>query len=246
MMARYPDGYFDLAIVDPPYGTMHCAWDDAANLEKWLAEIYRVLKPDGTLICFGQQPMFSRVVTFMGKRFSHEVIWEKTQKGGFLNANRMPLRAHENIAISKVEQAVYYNSGKPDVQNAKKKRNNSPSPHKHKGQYGKCNDVPSGIVGFDHPTSVVTVSNWNGAIFGDNANASQHPTQKPVDIYKWLLKHYARPNAHVLDCFLGSGSIAIACHDYGYDLTACELDPDYYAAAMKRIANHTAQQRLFT
>jgi site-specific DNA-methyltransferase (adenine-specific) len=72
-----------------------------------------------------------------------------------------------------------------------------------------------------------------------------HPTQKPVALYKWLLKNYATPDMRILDTHLGSGSIAIACHEFGCDLTACELDPDYYRDAMKRIQNHINQTNLF-
>ena len=72
-----------------------------------------------------------------------------------------------------------------------------------------------------------------------------HPTQKPVKLYEWLLMHYAKQGDKILDTHLGSGSIAIACHNLGFDLTACELDPDYYAAAMKRIEQHKNQTRLF-
>ena len=72
-----------------------------------------------------------------------------------------------------------------------------------------------------------------------------HPTQKPVALYKWLLHNYAKPGDHILDTHLGSASIAIACHDYNFDLTGCELDPEYFAAAMKRVEAHTAQQKLF-
>ena len=72
-----------------------------------------------------------------------------------------------------------------------------------------------------------------------------HPTQKPVKLYEWLLINYAKDGYRILDTHLGSGSIAIACHNLGYDLTACELDKDYYNAAIKRIEQHKAQQRLF-
>jgi site-specific DNA-methyltransferase (adenine-specific) len=72
-----------------------------------------------------------------------------------------------------------------------------------------------------------------------------HPTQKPVALYKWILDKYAKQGDKILDTHLGSGSIAIACHDYGFDLTACELDTDYYNSAMKRIKQHTNQQKLF-
>lgn len=72
-----------------------------------------------------------------------------------------------------------------------------------------------------------------------------HPNQKPVALYKWLLKNYAKPGDKILDTHLGSGSIAIACHDYGFALTATELDKDYYEATCKRFKNHVAQQKLF-
>jgi len=71
-----------------------------------------------------------------------------------------------------------------------------------------------------------------------------HPTQKPEQLYKWLLFNYAKEGYKILDTHLGSGSIAIACHDYGFDLTACELDKEYFDKAMKRINNHKLQQRL--
>jgi len=72
-----------------------------------------------------------------------------------------------------------------------------------------------------------------------------HPTQKPVGLYKRLLDKYAKQGDKILDTHLGSGSIALACHDYGFELTACELDKDYYDAAIKRIKNHVSQQQLF-
>ena len=71
-----------------------------------------------------------------------------------------------------------------------------------------------------------------------------HPTQKPVALYKWLLTKYAKEGDKILDTHLGSGSIAIACHDLGFDLTACELDTDYFNAAMKRIEEHQKQLKL--
>jgi site-specific DNA-methyltransferase (adenine-specific) len=72
-----------------------------------------------------------------------------------------------------------------------------------------------------------------------------HPTQKPVALYKWILDKYAKQGDKILDTHLGSGSIAIACHDYGFDLTACELDKEYYNAALRRLNDHQLQQKLF-
>lgn len=89
-------------------------------------------------------------------------------------------------------------------------------------------NMPSSLFRFDNKT-------------GDKI----HPTQKPVALYNWVLNKYAKPNDKILDTHLGSGSIAIACHDLGYELTACELDEEYYQKAIDRIENHVKQLRLF-
>lgn len=80
---------------------------------------------------------------------------------------------------------------------------------------------------------------------GSDHGGKIHPTQKPVKLYKWLLHNYAKSGDRILDTHLGSGSIAIACHDMGFDLEAYEIDKDYYDAACKRLKNHQLQQTLF-
>ena len=88
----------------------------------------------------------------------------------------------------------------------------------------------------------------NAKIFRHVRNTSEkriHITQKPVALYKWILTKYAKQGDKILDTHLGSGSIAIACHDLGFDLTACELDTDYFNAAMKRLSDHQLQIKLF-
>ena len=87
---------------------------------------------------------------------------------------------------------------------------------------------------------------WNGMLQGDMKNKEHriHPTQKPVKLYEWLLMNYAKEGDKILDTHLGSGSIAIACHNLGYDLEGYELDKEYYDNALKRIKQHQAQLRL--
>ena len=77
-----------------------------------------------------------------------------------------------------------------------------------------------------------------------SATKKFHPTQKPISLYEWLLMNYAKEGDKILDTHLGSGSIAIACHNLGYDLTACELDKEYYEASLKRLKQHQSQLRL--
>lgn len=90
---------------------------------------------------------------------------------------------------------------------------------------------------FDSPASIFRCSNFD--------HGKIHPTQKPVVLYKWLLDNYAKPGDRILDTHLGSGSIAIACHDMGFDLEGYEIDKDYYDAACERLKRHQAQGRLF-
>lgn len=89
---------------------------------------------------------------------------------------------------------------------------------------------------------------WNGMLQYDMKNKEDriHPTQKPIALYEWLLMNYAKEGDKILDTHLGSGSIAIACHNLGYDLDAYEIDKEYYEATMKRFNNHKLQTQLWT
>lgn len=95
---------------------------------------------------------------------------------------------------------------------------------------------------FQRKLKVIDLS--RGKALADNGGKTIHPTQKAVYLYRWILQNYANPGDKILDTHLGSGSIAIACHDLGFDLTAYELDQDYFLAAQKRIKQHQAQQTI--
>ena len=97
---------------------------------------------------------------------------------------------------------------------------------------------------FDSVARCIPIDHF-GAHTGDRGYII-HPTQKPVALYKWLLKNYAKPNDKIFDSHVGSGSIRIACHDMGFDFTGCELDPDYWKAQEARYQNHAMQGDLFT
>ena len=193
LMARYPDNYFDLAIVDPPYGMKEFGaqnggkgtlknriynngsidrWDISPD-KKYFKELFRVSKNQ---------------IIWGGNYFDLPptrcvVCWDKIQPW-------------ENFSQIEIAWTSF--------------------------------GMPAQIFKFDNRTG--------GKI---------HPTQKPIALYKWLLNKYAKQGDKILDTHLGSGSIAIACHDYGFELTACELDPEYYDKAIQRIKNHINQQKLF-
>ena len=189
LMARYEDNYFDLAIVDPPYGIdinnsgrlghyggKGKKWDNEIPKDIYFKELFRVSKNQ---IIWGAN-YFNMPPT---RCF---LIWDKQQP--------------EDVSFASCEYA--WTSFNKSAKTFYKRPQNA-----------------------------------------DNVRI--HPTQKPVQLYEWLLMNNTKEGDKILDTHLGSGSIALACHNLGYDLTACELDKDYYNAAMKRLKEHQQQIRMF-
>lgn len=200
LMSRYPDKYFDVAIVDPPYGlgdrlvkggakggmgTMRnladdkvTTWDDKIPPPEYFIELKRVSK--NQIIWGGNY-----FLDYLGKTDGF-VVWDK------MNGT---------------------------------------------------NPMADAELAWQNIKGTTRMFRWHH--FSGERTTKIHPTQKPIQLYKWLLDKYAKEGDKILDTHLGSGSIAIACHDYGFDLTACELDAEYYERAIQRIKNHVAQQKLF-
>jgi len=194
LMARYPDEYFDLAIVDPPYGIDIAHWDKETPTDEYWKELFRVTK--------------------------NQIVWG----GNYFN---LPIRRGWICWDKSVIKAGYL--GKREFDEFELAWTSFDC---------KCKMVRFSDIG--------NMSGFDGKLKIDyKMKPKIHPTQKHINIYKWLLDKYAKPNDKILDTHLGSGSIAIACHDYGFDLTACELDKEYFDKAMQRINNHVSQQKLF-
>lgn len=191
LMARYPDKYFDLAIVDPPYGLGQSVvnsggrfaryenkngnWDNEIPKDEYFDELFRVSQ--NQIIWGGNYFYLQPTKCFL--------IWDKKQP--------------QDVSFASCEFA-----------------------------WTSFNSVAKTFY------------------FRPQGQENRfHPTQKPVALYKWILDKYAKQGDKILDTHLGSGSIAIACHDYGFDLTACELDTEYYEKSLQRIKNHISQQKLF-
>ena len=203
LMARYPDKYFDLAIVDPPYGIDA----DVKNSQNKVQSKKSATKSKR----YGSQLWDSNIPT---DEYFDELI-RVSKKQIIWGANYFGL----------VGGMIYWHK-------------NVTMPTYSTGELA--------WVSWMNKLDFVDIT-WHGMIQHDMSNKEIriHPTQKPVALYKWLLDKYAKPVDKILDTHLGSGSIAIACHDYGFDLTACELDKEYFDKAMQRINNHTAQTKLF-
>jgi site-specific DNA-methyltransferase (adenine-specific) len=192
LMARYPDNYFDLAIVDPPYGIDIAKWDsiDLKPSQEYFNELFRVSK--NQIIWGGNY--------FNLPHSEGWICWDKTFK-----YNQKLAVGHFELAWSNLDIKHSFI------------------------RFTSCGN----FQGFENPKA-----NYE-------KKKSFHPTSKPIEIYKFCLENYAKENDKILDTHLGSGSIAIACHDYGFELTCCELDLEYYNKAVERIVNHTNQTKLF-
>jgi len=205
LMARYPDKYFDLAIVDPPYGIgmdggsigkgkklTKKNWDSSAPPKEYFNELFRVSK--NQIIWGGNYFILPLTKSW--------IYWDKMQDGFAETFSSGELAwSSFNLPMKQIR-------------------------YKYQGNY----------EGYEN--KITTKSSKPHLL-------KIHPTQKPVALYKWILDKYAKQGDKILDTHLGSGSIAIACHDYKFDLTACELDKEYFDKAMERLNNHMAQQKLF-
>jgi len=193
LMSRYEDKYFDLAIVDPPYGIditnsgwvksnknikTNNNWDNETPNKKYFEELKRVSK--------------------------NQIIWGGNYFLDNLNNTRCFLIWDKQI--------------------------------------GECTSFASSELAWTSFDKSTKTFYEHPAKYGKD---KIHPTQKPIKLYEWTLINYAEEGDKILDTHLGSGSITIACHNLGFDLTACELDKDYYDAAMKRLKQHQAQLTMF-
>ena len=200
-MKQVPDNYFDLVLTDPPYNTTQNKWDVAINLDSWWQEINRITKPKTAKVIFSAQPFTTDLINANRKQFRYTMVWDKVLPVGFLNANKMPLRVHEDICVF-YENLPYYNVIKTQGHERKvvKKRNS-----KNNNNYGDFESVDEYDSTERHPTSIMQFSN------GGNRLSIQHPTQKNLELVQHLVMMYADDNFKVLDPFIGSGTTAIVC-----------------------------------
>ena len=200
LMARYEDNYFDLAIVDPPYGIERFKKCSEKDLNTKSVHAKRFQRME-TVNNVKPNDDYWKELFRVSK---NQIVW---------GANNFPMPQSEYFLCWNKEQAM---------------------PNFATLEYAWVS------MGLKKPAKLFTYS-----IHKHNKTDKTHPTQKPVKLYEWLIMNYAKEGDKILDTHLGSGSIAIACHNLGFDLTACELDKEYFEAAMKRLRQHQAQLTMF-
>lgn len=226
LMQDIPRNSVDMVLCDLPYGSTRNKWDTVIPFAPLWEQYNRVIKDNGVIVLFGSGIFSADLMESNKKMWRYNLIWQKTQPTGFLNANRMPLRNHEDILVF-YKQLPTYNPQKTQGH----KRKISSAKHKEHCRktenYGEHN-LSSYNSTERFPCSVVQFSK-------DIQKSALHPTQKPVALLEYLIKTYTNEGETVLDNCMGSGSTGVACINTNRNFIGIELAENYFRIAEKRI-----------
>ena len=227
VMKFIPDKSIDLVLCDLPYGTTACAWDTIIPFEPLWEHYKRIIKDNGAIVLTASQPFTSALVMSNIKMFKYDLTWDKQLTSGFLNANRMPLRSHEDILVFYSKQPTYNPQKVKGRKNHSKGKMTSDTNNDY-GKYGKIDNTE--ILGdMKHPKSIISFEKPHPSI-------SIHPTQKPVALFEYLIKTYTNKGDLVLDNCAGSGTTGVACRKIRRDFILIEKEEKYCEIAKRRLA----------
>lgn len=225
-MKDIPYKSVDAIICDLPYGTTACAWDVIIPFEPLWKEYERIIKDKGAIILFGKNPFTAKLILSNEKLFRYELIWEKTRASNNMQVTKQPSAIHENILVFYKNQPTYNDiKFKVDEKYIDKRKNINNSIYNSEHYKGvmkrKADD------GFRHPQSILP--------FNSVWRKGMHPTEKPVELCKWLIKSYTLETDLVLDNTMGSGTTGVACLETNRRFIGIEKDMKYFEIAKKRI-----------
>jgi site-specific DNA-methyltransferase (adenine-specific) len=212
---------FDAIIADLPYGTTACSWDEVIPFEPLWQNYKRLIKRNGAVVLFGSQPFTSKLVMSNLEWFRIEWIWEKPMGTNYLNANRDPMKNHENIIVFSDRYPVY----NPQMRDGK------PYAATRGGVGGFIRDKTVGgyLTVNNGERYPLTVNKFN------NSPQKLHPTQKPLALLSYLIRTYTNPGEIILDNTMGSGTTLLAAQNEGRQAVGIELDEDYCKIAVDRL-----------
>ena len=223
-MKRIPDGSVDMILCDLPYGLTASKWDTVIPNELLWEQYERVIKDNGAIVLFGNEPFSSHLRMSNIKNYRYDWKWDKVRGSNFATVNRRPFNSFEDIMVFYKKQPTYnpqFWQGKPYEQ-----KQGYVGEGKQTGLSRK--EVVTKSDGRRYPLSIIRFSKENGL----------HPTQKPIPLFEYLIKTYTNKGETVLDNCMGSGTTAIACMNTERNFIGFELDGDYYELASKRISKH--------
>lgn len=227
LMEQLPPASMDAIITDLPYGTTQSAWDEIIPFEPMWAGVRRVLKPRGVFVTTASQPFTSKLVMSNLAWFRCEWIWEKNRGSNFLNAQREPLKEHENLLIFSERAGKYY----PQLIDRKDKA-------RAKYPYKADSRKQKGYGAIDFPTRYSSNINLRmpGTVLRYGTERGLHFNQKPVALYEYLIRTYTQPGEIVLDFCCGSGTTGVAARNLNRRYILGDNSPVYCDVARKRLA----------
>lgn len=229
LLPTVPDNSIDLICADMPYGTTECKWDTLIPLEPLWQQLKRVAKERAAIILFGQTP-FDKVLGASNlKMLKYEWIWEKTNATGFLNAKKMPLKAHENVLVFYKKLPVY---------NAQKTYGH---PRKTAGRKASNSDVYGKNIEKTHYDSTERYPRSVLQFKSDRQKSNMHPTQKPLSLLEYIVKTYSNLGETVLDFCMGSGTAGVAAKKLQRNFIGFEKEAKYFHMSEERIGKTEAE-----
>ena len=233
-MQNIPDSSIDCIICDLPYGVLNKQseggqWDSIIPLEPLWEQYKRVIKKNGAIVLFSQGMFTAQLMMSQPRMWRYNLIWDKARATGFLNANRMPLRYHEDICVF-YNMLPTYNPQMEDLNGREPNHSQGFGDHANKNScYGKIGRVYPTYESKKHPRSIIRIK-------AVHCNEEQfHPTQKPVELMRYLIRTYSNKGDTILDNCIGSGSTAVACIQEGRHFIGFEQDKVYFKKALERI-----------
>lgn len=239
LLKQLETGSVDLLLQDTPFGVTQNQWDVKPDLPKMWKEWERVTKEDGAMIFFATQPFASELILSNPKNFRYDLIWYKSLGSGFLNAKKMPLRNHESILVFYKKLPTYNPQMGVGIRKKGKAKNDRTNTNY--GKFGGNKEFHTfDDGGTRYPQSVLDFTN------GDRTSESDHPTQKPLDLIRYLVRTYSNKGDLVFDGYSGSGTTADACIEEERSFLCAETDLGYYLKSIQRISSKQSQPYLIT
>ena len=246
-MKRIPDGTIDAVICDLPYGTTACAWDSVIPFDKLWEQYRRIVKPTSAIVLFSQQPFTSALIMSNINDYKYNWIWQKDSGTNFLNAHHQPLKITEDICV--FGQAATTESKRGIYLNYNPQMRQGFEPYVCKSGAQKKDTAMVRGVCKAQDGGTLTIS--DGSRFPINLIQFNrdperfHPTQKPVDLLRYLVLTYSNTGGVILDSCMGSGTTAVACIRENRHFIGFELNKEYYDKACERIRLEQQQPQLF-